>query len=57
MSLQEYNLPSHALCFLHSKHYSWSGLGLDGIYWENYKKISDEDYVEGIRYALLNHSE
>lgn len=57
MSLQEHNLPSHALCFLYSKHYSWSGLGLDGIYWENYKKISDEDYVEGIRYALLNHSE
>lgn len=45
MSLQEHNLLSHALCFLCSKHYSWSVLGLDGIYWENYINVSDKDYV------------
>lgn len=32
MSLWEHNLPTHVLCFLHSKYYSWSVLGLDGIY-------------------------
>lgn len=37
MSLWEHNLPSHALCFLRSKYYSWSALGLDGIYRKWYK--------------------
>lgn len=40
MSLWEHNLPSHALCLLCSKHYSWSGLGLDVIHRENNINIS-----------------
>lgn len=45
------NILSHALCFPCSKYYSWSILGLDGIYWENDINVSDEDYVGETRYA------